>query len=92
MTTQSGWCSPAWGLTHTKGQHLACKSPVCQCPEFGGHEKPVADRDSRTTAVAFGGEVRNNIRTNQDGPGGSQRELQAVVPGPRPTRTRSAEL
>lgn len=30
--------------------------------------------------------------TSKDGPGDSQRELQVVIPGPRPTLVRSAEL
>ena len=39
MTTLGGWCQPAPGCTHTERQHVACRSRVCGCEAFGGHEK-----------------------------------------------------
>ena len=39
MTTLGGWCQPAPGCTHTERQHVACRSLVCRCEAFGGHEK-----------------------------------------------------
>ena len=43
MTTLGGWCQPAPGCTHTERQHVACRSRVCGCEAFGGHETPAAD-------------------------------------------------
>ena len=40
MTTLGGWCQPAPGCTHTERQHVACRSLVCRCEAFGGHERP----------------------------------------------------
>ena len=37
--TVSGWCSPAPGTSHTAAQHKGCRSRVCGCEAFGGHEK-----------------------------------------------------
>ena len=39
MTTLGGWCQPAPGCTHTEREHVACRSKVCRCEAFGGHEK-----------------------------------------------------
>ena len=46
MTSKSGWCSVAPGTVHTEQQHRACRSSLCRCEEYGGHEKPVVERDS----------------------------------------------
>ena len=40
MTTLGGWCQPAPGCTHTEREHVACRSLVCRCEAFGGHERP----------------------------------------------------
>lgn len=50
MTNRSGWCAPAFGLQHTKLQHVACRSAVCCCEDFGGHvrnaQSPAVEPDS----------------------------------------------
>ena len=53
MTRLSGWCAPAPGMSHTRREHLACRSEVCGCPEHGGHQRPVVDSESRLTTVAL---------------------------------------
>ena len=40
MTSKSGWCSVAPGTVHTEQQHRACRSSLCRCEEYGGHERP----------------------------------------------------
>lgn len=67
MTTRSGWCSPSFGLPHTRRQHVACRSAVCGCEEFGGHEKPVVDRDSASKVLASA----PSMWENESGPEGA---------------------
>ncbi len=66
MTNRSGWCAPAFGLQHTRSQHVACRSAVCGCEDFGGHES--LSTEGRKV-LAMRGETWEDGRTNQDGPG-----------------------
>lgn len=72
MTNRSGWCAPAFGLQHTKLQHVACRSAVCGCEDFGGHvrnaQRAVVDSESPRHAPQNGADFRYAGITNQDGP------------------------
>ena len=72
--TVSGWCSPAPGMTHTRREHVACRSRVCDCEAFGGHERPAVDRDSRRGMVG----IERMIGENRDEP---DRGVSAPQPG-----------
>ena len=89
MTTHlSGWCSPSFGMSHTAREHAACRAWGCGCQMHGGHE-------TRANPLVLSGSERSDavdLGQNQDGPGGLLREQPTVVPGPRPTLDRSAEL
>ena len=76
---RSGWCSAPTGA---RPQHEWCRSAVCRC-ECHGAETPAVERDSASDVLAITGATCENGGTNQDGPGGSQLALQAVIPGPR---------
>ena len=65
MTTLGGWCQPAPGCTHTEREHVACRSRVCGCEAFGGHESVSTEGE---TVLAIIGATWDNGGTNQDGP------------------------
>lgn len=73
---KTGWCT-AIGAA----QHAACRRPEtcsCEC-----HRNGESLSTEGRKVLAMSAQRCENSPTNQDGPGGSQRELQAVVPGPR---------
>ena len=76
MTTLGGWCQPAPGCTHTERQHVACRSRVCGCEAFGGHERPVVERE--TALVPVDSDTRRGpVRANGTDP------LATVSTGPK---------
>lgn len=93
MTTLFGWCFGPEGST---GDHDSCPYELgaggsilrCGCACHEGSEK------SRIFNQARGNDVSpwDNESPTKDGPGDSLLAQRAEVPGPRPTRTRSAEL
>ena len=73
MTTLGGWCQPAPGCTHTERQHVACRSLVCRCEAFGGHEK------SPNQAQQSGSERFDQVES-----GAERRSPSRVLGGPQP--------
>ena len=66
--TLGGWCQVAPGTVHTERQHVGCRSKVCECQAFGGHEKT-------PDALVLSGSGRSGRVNFEKQSGPDQREL-----------------